>query len=249
MTRTELIQLTGLTEAQLKGELIPGHLDLDSLTTLPEGVTLTAGGNLYLRSLTTLPEGVTLTAGGDLYLRSLTTLPAGVTLTAGGDLDLRSLTILPEGVTINSKVERNTLRWKTSAKTYAKIDGQFMEVHSERQVGSQTLIKGATVNGEPLYVVGTNGIYAHGDTLQEAKSDLYFKLNRDKLANVNLTPDTEVTVEMYRAISGACRKGVQLWRKQHGVAATSMKAGELVKLLEQTGAYGATTFKAKIQNR
>ena len=41
---------------------VEGSLDLSRLTTLPEGVTLTAGSYLDLGNLTTLPEGVTLTA-------------------------------------------------------------------------------------------------------------------------------------------------------------------------------------------
>ena len=54
---------------------------------------------LYLSSLTSIPEGVTLSAGGYLDLSSLTSIPEGVTLSAGGYLDLGSLTSIPEGVT------------------------------------------------------------------------------------------------------------------------------------------------------
>ena len=79
-----------------------GDLNLRSLVTLPEGVTLHAGGDLDLYSLTTMPEGVTLHAGGYLNLRSLTTLPEGVTLHAGGYLNLYSLTTMPEGVTLHA---------------------------------------------------------------------------------------------------------------------------------------------------
>jgi len=78
-------------------------LDLRSLTTLPEGVTLLSGGNLNLRKLTTLPAGVTLSAGGSLYLMKLTTLSPGVTLSAGGYLDLGNLATLPTGVTLSSR--------------------------------------------------------------------------------------------------------------------------------------------------
>lgn len=39
-------------------------------------------GNLWLLSLTSLPEGVTLSAGGDLNLDSLTSLPEGAQLSA-----------------------------------------------------------------------------------------------------------------------------------------------------------------------
>jgi hypothetical protein len=77
-------------------------LDLRSLTSPPEGVSLTAGGYLYLNSLRSLPEGVSLIAGGHLDLRSLTSLPEGVSLTAGGNLNLRSLTSLPDGVSLTT---------------------------------------------------------------------------------------------------------------------------------------------------
>lgn len=52
MTKKEFKSVTGLTEAQINGELIEGNLYLESLTTLPEGVTLNAGGYLDLRRLT-----------------------------------------------------------------------------------------------------------------------------------------------------------------------------------------------------
>jgi len=49
-------------------------LNLSSLTSIPEGVTLKAGGDLNLSSLTSIPEGVTLKTGGYLYLDSLTSI-------------------------------------------------------------------------------------------------------------------------------------------------------------------------------
>ena len=60
-------------------------------------------GYLYLYSLTSIPEGTTLSAGGYLYLSSLTSIPEGVTLSAGGDLNLESLTSIPKGVKVNAQ--------------------------------------------------------------------------------------------------------------------------------------------------
>ena len=45
-----------------KSLVAPYDLDLGSLTTLPAGVTLKAGGHLYLRSLTALPDDVKIVA-------------------------------------------------------------------------------------------------------------------------------------------------------------------------------------------
>ena len=102
MTLKEFCKKYNLTEAQATGrEEIGGDLYLGSLTSLPEGVSLSCGGYLYLRSLTSLPEGVSLSCGGYLYLGSLTSLPEGVSLSCGGDLNLGSLTSLPEGVSLS----------------------------------------------------------------------------------------------------------------------------------------------------
>jgi len=62
--------------------IFKGSLNLGSLTSIPEGVTLSAGGGLYLSSLTSIPEGVNLSAGGGLYLGSLTAIPEGVNVKA-----------------------------------------------------------------------------------------------------------------------------------------------------------------------
>jgi len=99
-------------------------LDLRSLTTLPEGVTLLSGGNLNLRKLTTLPAGVTLSAGGSLYLMKLTTLSPGVTLSAGGYLDLGNLATLPTGVTLSSRGSLD-LRSLTTLSPGASISAGF----------------------------------------------------------------------------------------------------------------------------
>uniref|UniRef100_UPI00288AF6F5 hypothetical protein n=1 Tax=Sphingobium sp. WCS2017Hpa-17 TaxID=3073638 RepID=UPI00288AF6F5 len=64
------------------------HVDLSGLTSLPEGVTFSNGGDVDLSGLTSLPEGVTFSNGGDVYLRGLTSLPEGVTFSNGGDVDL-----------------------------------------------------------------------------------------------------------------------------------------------------------------
>ncbi len=60
-----------LTEKQFYGEeIIEGSLDLESLTSIPEGFNPTVGGFLDLRSLTSIPEGFNPTVGGSLYLRN-----------------------------------------------------------------------------------------------------------------------------------------------------------------------------------
>jgi hypothetical protein len=75
-----------------------GSVDLDSLTTLPEGIKFENQGYVDLDSLTTLPEGIKFENQGSVNLDSLTTLPEGIKFENQGSVYLRSLTTLPEGI-------------------------------------------------------------------------------------------------------------------------------------------------------
>jgi hypothetical protein len=98
MTKSEFIKTHNLTEGQFYGtEKIGGYLNLNPLTSIPEGFNPTVGGFLNLYSLTSIPEGFNPTVGGDLDLRSLTSIPEGFNPTVGGYLYLDSLTSIPEG--------------------------------------------------------------------------------------------------------------------------------------------------------
>ncbi len=57
---------------QVWGEKLdfPGSLDLSSVTSIPEGVSLTAGDYLDLSGVTSIPEGVTAEAGKGVYLKN-----------------------------------------------------------------------------------------------------------------------------------------------------------------------------------
>ena len=59
------------------------------------------------------------------------------------------------------------------------------------------------------YIVQDGDIYSHGDTIQDAKDSLIYKIsNRDTSKFNNYTLETELTlkeaIEMYRVITGAC---------------------------------------------
>ena len=98
MTKDELKKQYNLTEEQFLGtQEIGGHLNLSSLTSIPEGFNPTVGGYLDLDSLTSIPEGFNPTVGGNLYLESVTSIPKGFNPTVGEDLDLRNLTSIPKG--------------------------------------------------------------------------------------------------------------------------------------------------------
>ena len=68
-TESAISQLSAAWSAEWDGNKInySGDLNLGSLTSIPEGVTLSAGGYLYLGSLTAIPEGVNVKAGKIIF--------------------------------------------------------------------------------------------------------------------------------------------------------------------------------------
>ena len=215
---------------------------LNSLTSIPEGFNPTVGGDLYLRSLTSIPEGFNPTVGGYLYLNSLTSIPEGFNPTVGGSLYLRS-----GSKRIGSVVNRN-LFWGKDGKKYAIIDGDFCEILAEKTSKGIRIYSAKKVNKDRFFYIANHGkFYAHGETIKQAITDLSFKIQQDKLAHEPITMDTVVTVEHYRAITGACEVGVKDWMRSNGITAKSITVAELLPLLERTHAYGVERFKALIK--
>jgi hypothetical protein len=245
-----IYSLDELTPAQLKGESIDANLYLSSLTTIPEGVTLTAGGFLNLSSITTIPEGVTLTAGGFLYLSSITTIPEGVTLTTGGFLYLSSITTIPEGVTLtaggflylkNKTLPATTTRpWLESpCKKYLIADGKASKIIAKKRNLYTVRHFGKS---EKTYVAVSPKFCSHGKTAQEAKDDLRYKQAQHRMQNEPIAKDTVITIDRYRAITGACREGVKNWMESNGIT-DGITAGELLPILRKTDAYGLSSFE------
>ena len=177
-----------------------------SITKLPK--KLMVGGDLNIRGkdITTLPDD--LIVGGYLNLRGtgITSFPDD--LTVGGYLYIRGT-----GITDTSKVNSrgiNFIEWHNGR--YIKSDGIFSEVVSRK--GNVRRIKKIGSDKIAYLVTDGHGRWAHGETLEEAKRDLIYKIsNADKSKYENYTLDTKVTfeegIEMYRVITGACFFGVK----------------------------------------
>ena len=93
----------------------------------------------------------------------------------------------------------------------------------------------------PSYIVQDGDIFSHGDTVEEARESLIYKLsNRDKSVYVNLTIDSVLTkeeaIKMYRVITGACEYGV----RDYVASLTNVKDSYTVReIIELTnGRYG-----------
>ena len=201
---------------------VGGSLDLrgTGITALPDN--LTVGGSLDLRGtgITALPDN--LTVGGYLDLRGtgITALPDN--LTVGGYLDLSGTgitdevkvnkTLSPKAIAAINRVSNRPIFWKWNNRSYIKVDDMFTAIDSHHG----NVYRVHKLNSrEQLYLVtdGENH-WAHGNTLQDARADLIFKINdRDTSVYKNMSLDDTLTYEeaiaAYRTITGACAAGTR----------------------------------------
>jgi hypothetical protein len=254
MTKQEFLSRYNISEDQFSGkEAVGGYLDLGSVTTLPDGFNPTVGGYLDLRSVTTLPDGFNPTVGGYLDLRSVTTLPDGFNPTVGGYLYWKN----------NSKKIGKNVRpvprprinknffWEKNNKKYAMVDGIFCEIISEKQqtISEETItvFSAKKVNKEEsFFIVKKDDYCAHGEDLRKAFEDVKFKVVAEKLKNEPINPDTEITINHYRLITGACEMGVKNWMEQNNIKVESIMAKDLMPILKKSNAYGFEKFKTLI---
>ena len=103
-----------------------------------------------------------------------------------------------------------------------------------------------------FYLVSDGFTHAHGDSIKSAKKDFHFKLISEKLKKEPITKDTMVSLNHYRAITGACLFGCKDFMNKNNILFTEkngeiivepIKALNLLKLLEKSNAYGLETFK------
>ena len=244
MNKKEFCKKIGITERQFNGsEEIGGYLYLSTLTSIPEGFNPTVGGYLDLSSLTSIPEGFNPTVGGYLDLRSLTSIPEGFNPTVGGYLDLSSET-KHIGANVNiPNIPTPDLQWDNGK--YICRDGILTEVVSNRH-NVYRVRKIARKEIEYLITDG-NGNWAHGDTLEEAKDDLMYKISdRRKSDYERLTLDDTLPVDeaikCYRVITGACSSGTRNFIKNRlKEKKDSYKISEMIELTE--GEYGNKSLK------
>ena len=229
----------GIAEAQFYGkEEIKVSLYPPSVTSIPEGFNPTVGGGLYLGSVTSIPEGFNPTVGGSLDLDSVTSIPEGFNPTVGGSLDLRSVTSIPEGFNRNNLPKpQYPLIWNGCI----LADGILKKLVHQR--GNNFKLRDLVGTDESYLVSDGNGTFAHGETLKKAKEDLRYKLAAEKLKKEPIRPDTIVTVQHYRIITGACEAGCRDWMKRNGITKDRMRADELLPLLQKSNAYGYESFK------
>ena len=173
----------------------------------------------FCKSVGKTEEGI---KNGSLDLRytGITSLPDN--LTVGGSLDLSGT-----GITDTSKVkgtlsaearrkiaakQNMCLIWEWNGRTYIKVDGIFSVVDSHH--GKIWRVHQLGESKQAYIVTDGENHYAHGDTLDEARKDLVYKIcDRDKSEYEHLTFDSKLTyseaIECYRVITGACSAGTR----------------------------------------
>ena len=105
---------------------------------------------------------------------------------------------------------------------------------------------------KPSYLLCEDGIYSHGDTLQEAKDSLKYKISdRDtsKYEHYKQSDVVSVTeaIRMYRTIAGACEKGTRYFVENNNIDKKEYKISEIIKLTK--GQYNSDKFEEFFRNR
>ena len=182
-------------------------------------------------------EKDTVFVSGGLYLsyNNLTSLPDSIgNLKVGGDLYLTG-NKLTSPLPIIKRLSKDIIE-----SDWCYVDGILREVINNKTIDGLTIIK------TPFdYIVGKNNIWSHGKTIKEAQEDLefkYLKQNTGELKNLDLDEEITLTqaVNIYRAITGACRLGCENFIKQNNIP-DKLTLREGISLLNN--AYGSYKFK------
>ena len=187
--------------------VIGGWLDVrgtDTRTTFPKLATI--AGGLYANGTDTrkaFPELTTI--GGELYALSANTRTA-----------------FPKLKHKHSDKAKQ-IAWRNLNRSLLKSGYMFQDGILSKHIASRKLANGITVHTviivgktDKSYVIETpDGVYAHGDTVKQARDSLLYKLdnNRDTTPYRAWTQDTSITkqqaIQSYMAITGACATGTQ----------------------------------------
>lgn len=145
-----------------------------------------------------------------------------------------------------SDARNRPITWKRDGREYIKVDGMFTEVDSHH--GNVYRVHKLGSDKQLYLVTDGDNHWAHGDTLQEAREDLIYKVNdRDTSMYEGMMLDDTLTFEeaiaAYRTITGACSPGTRDYianrlPKPHK---EKYSIGEIISLTN--GEYGSEKFK------
>jgi len=248
-----------------KGLKVKGLLDIShtKITEIPDDCEI---GALYMSytSITKLRDNLTL---GGLIINKcpISELPKNLVVYGSLDIEKTLIKCLPDdclATRVYCDFELNDERYEKdwgcyklkdeivhinhpSGREFLHVDGILTEVVEKK--GNVYHIR--TGVNDPIYYVVTdgNGHWAHGDTLEDAKEDLIFKISkRDKSEYESLTLDSELSYDeaiiCYRVITGACRAGTKDYI-EHRLPEPHKEKYTIKEMIELTkDEYGGETF-------
>ena len=135
------------------------------------------------------------------------------------------------------------------------VDGYLFIVESSKTFNDTLIHKGFTfVRLEDGNIIKTEGyvaereyLAAHGETSHKALEDLNFKIFVKDHESQPINNETLVTENLYRAITGACRQGVEMWKEDNNFTLKEIRVKDLLPMLEKSNAYGVERFKELIE--
>ena len=150
------------------------------------------------------------------------------------------------------QIARKNLNQSLLKAGYMLQDGILSRHLASRKLSNGLIVHIGIIVGktDKIYVIETpDGVYAHGDTVKQARDSLLYKLseNRNTTPYKAWTPDTSITkrqaIQSYMAITGACATGTR-----HFVETTfggKVPARTTVrKVIELTaGQYGSDVYR------
>ncbi|MDL2304920.1 hypothetical protein LJC72_06230 [Bacteroides sp. OttesenSCG-928-D19] len=189
--------------------IIEENLNLSALKEIPRSFAPVVGENLWLSNVVSIPDDMEIIVGGDLDLRSLTKIPKGLKLIVGGDLKLNSLSCIPpdfkpmvQGCLWINCGSYTTQTWRDGK--YIRADDMTLEVLSH--CGNEYKVRKINDTYESFLVTDGKGKWAYGETLEEAKLNLVYRVsNWDiehyKHLTLNSVVSYEDAVEAYIAVT------------------------------------------------
>ena len=216
--------------------IVLSSLYMDKIKKVHSNFSLTVGFTLTLGGLEEIPENFNPTIGHYLHLNKIKELPNNFNPKVGQLIrynyrydDICSYIGCDKYTSINKPP--SLLSWKNGK--YILVDGIFREV--EWKKGKVYKLKNIYCSNRDLFLVTDGkGTYAHGLTIKEAKEDLFYKISRNinsyKSLKLNSKLSYEKAIECYRAITGACKYGVQNFIETNNIKSKSYTIKEIIKI-------------------
>jgi hypothetical protein len=129
---------------------------------------------------------------------------------------------------------------------YVYGDGIILKLVERTKDGDIDIFKAADFRKKEIFVVRKGEHFAHGETLPEALADLDYKLNGRDTSRFKAWKRDEARpvgemIVAYRAITGACSKGIRYFMKSVPNLPEEITPNEVISVIGDS--YGAREFR------